>query len=135
MMYDRSNKMSRTKNGSVRLMDVGRAEPGFEKFAAAAKRAGTSEVAIAQYAKFVGAVRRLAPKALLELSPEEVEALDEALLDKAGVYRTVLKMFYRTHKRHDLLDSLPRQRRQKRRRIGLDDVLTPEDVQALIAEC
>ena len=127
--------MSRTKDGSVRLVDVGRAEPGFEKFAAVAKRAGTSEEALAQYGKIIGALRRLAPKALLELSPEEVEALDEALLNKAGVYRTLLKMFYRAHKRHDLLDALPRQRRQKRRRIGLDDVLTPEDVQAMIAEC
>jgi integrase len=123
-----------TKPEGTRVADIGRAEPGFARFAQVRRIAGTSEEAIEQYAKFIGAARRLAPRDLLDLTVAEIETLDAALLGISSTVRTVLKMYFRAHKRQDLLDALPKQRRQKKRRASLEDVLTPDNVQALIAQ-
>ncbi len=114
---------------------LGKAEPGWARFADVRTQQGTKEAALEEYARFFGIVRRLSPKPLLDLSVVEVEALDRVLLGKSAPVRVVLRMFYTVHKRHDLLDALPRQKRTKARRIALHTVLMPEDVQAIIAVC
>jgi integrase len=124
--------MSSSKKPGKTTRDVGRSEPGFKDFAQFRRRAGTTDATLDQYAEFIGTVRNICEKPLLSLDVDGVEALDDKLLKKAPCYRAVLKMFYRVHKRMDLLDALPRQRREKERRIGLDDVLMPDDVMALI---
>src|SRR3989442_13467084 len=125
--------MPNSKSGK-KTKDVGQSEPGFKDFAQFRRRAGTTDETLDQYAEFLGTVRNICGKPLLSLDVKGVESLDEKLLKKASCYRAVLKMFYRSHKRTDLLDALPRQRREKERRVGLDDVLMPDDVMALIAE-
>ena len=108
-------------------------EPGFTRFSEVSRRQGSTPQSIVQYARYIGAARKLAPKPLLELTVTEAEDLDLKLLERAPVLRTVVKMYYRAHKRADLLLAFPRQRRQKKPRGSLDDVLMPEDVMRLIA--
>lgn len=120
------------RNGQRTRLEVGTSEPGFDKFAKHYRRSGTSDETIAQYAEFLGRVRMDAGKPLLDLAVEEVEELDEKLLARAKCYRTVLQMFFRGNRRPDLLEALPRQRRVKKRRLGLDEILMPEDVMKLI---
>src|SRR5438309_1504243 len=98
---------------------IGKAEPGWARFEDVRRRQKSTEAAIEQYAKFIGIVRRLSPKPLLDLTVTEVEALDRALLTKSSPVRVVLRMFYGAHGRDDLLRALPRQKRTKTRRIGL----------------
>src|SRR2546425_1029769 len=114
------------------VAEIGASEPGWDVFSKAYRRQGTTPEALREYAKYVGAVRKLSPKPLLKLSINELEDLDEKLLAKSKVLRTVLKMFFRGNKRLDMVDALPRQRRQKERRLGLEDILMPVDVAALI---
>lgn len=107
-------------------------EPGFARFSEVAQRQGSTPQSITQYARYIGAARKLSPKPLLELTVAEAEKLDLRLLERAPVLRTVVKMYYRAHRRLDLLEAFPRQRRPKKPRASLDDVLTPQDVVALI---
>src|SRR2546425_1842302 len=129
-MYPPVNRMSKPENRTV--SEIGESEPGWDTFAKAYRRQGTTPEALREYAKGVGAVRKLSAKPLLKLSIDELEDLDEKLLAKSKVLRTVLKMFFRGNKRLDMVEALPRQRRQKDRRLGLEDVLMPVDVAALI---
>src|SRR3989442_6268219 len=129
-MYPPVNRMSKVENRTV--SEIGESEPGWDTFAKAYRRQGTTPEALREYAKYVGAVRKLSPKPLLKLSVDELEELDEKLLAKSKVLRTVLKMFFRGNKRLDMVEALPRQRRQKERRLGLEDILMPADVAALI---
>ena len=115
--------------------ELGWSEPGFDKFAEYRARCGTSAETIEQYAEFLGSVRSTAAGPLLDLSVDELHALDLRLLKKPACFRTVLRMFYKAHRRHDLLDEMPPQRRQKERRLGLEEILTPADVDALIVAC
>src|SRR3989442_9061287 len=124
------NRMSNPEKRTV--AESGASEPGWDAFAKAYRRQGTTDEALREYAKYVGAVRKLSQKPLLKLSIDELEDLDEKLLAKSKVLRTVLKMFFRGNKRLDLVEALPRQRRQKERRLGLEDILMPKDVAALI---
>jgi integrase len=114
---------------------AGWAEPGFAEFADYRMRSGTSRETLEQYAEFLGTVRAKAPRPLLELTVKELQALDLALLKTAACYRTVLRMFYKAHKRHDLLDEMPRQRRRKEELPGLDETLMPADVDTLLEAC
>src|SRR5207247_521653 len=77
---------------------AGLAEPGFDRFRSERKRLGhpTADT-ILQYAGILGKVRELSGKPLLELSVEEVEALDGKLRDLSSVHRVVLKMFFTTN--------------------------------------
>src|SRR6267378_1915863 len=112
--------------------EIGAAEPGYEAFVRYSKRLnGTSEATLRSYAQYLGMVRRLSPKPFLELDIDGIEALDMKLRKRAACLRTVLKMFLRASRRFDLDAALPRQRRPRRRRLGLDDVLTPGDVMDL----
>jgi len=111
--------------------DIARAEPGWDRFERFYRRGGTTDQTIAQYAKFLGAVRTLSSKPFLKLTEDELGELDIRLLERSVAYRAVLRMFFKANGRSDLRDSMPRQRRPVRR-TGLDDVLTPEDVTKLI---
>jgi integrase len=125
--------MPKKANGTTK--EIGKREPGFETFARYYKRRGTQDAAIEKYAGWLGSLRTWAGKPLLQLDVDGVEALDEMLLTKGSVYRTVLKMFYRGNKRSDLDDALPRQNRPAKRKKGIDDVLMPDDVVKLIEAC
>jgi len=114
--------------------DIGMAEPGIDRFRSKRKRAGASEGTVDQYTEFVGMVRGLSGRPILELGVAEVEALDEKLLGRAKVLRTVLKMFLRANGRYDLDAVLERQSRPQKQ-ISEDEVLTPNDVMKLIAVC
>ncbi len=116
------------------MRDVGLAEPGWSEFESYYRRNGASEATLREYAKNVGMARTLAGKPLLKLNRREVVALDEKLLSRAQLTRTVVKMFYKAHRKYDLLEEFPRQRRA-RRNIGLNDVLMPEDIEKLLAAC
>jgi len=130
-----ARKTKTSEHGTRTTREIGFSEPGFDKFAAAYRRQGSSEYAIGRYAEFIGMVRNLSGKPLLDLSIEELEALDLKLLKHAKVLRTALKMFYNGCKRTDLRDALPRQRRQKERRMSEDEILTQEDVMKILGEC
>jgi integrase len=119
-----------TANGTN--VETGRAEPGWDRFESLRRRSGAKPPSLRTYAEVIGSIRKMAGKPLLELSEGEVEALDEALLGRAKVYRNILKMFFGAHKKRDLLDAMPRQRR-KAARLSLDQIISPKDVMALIA--
>ena len=114
-----------------RVQDVGRAEPGWDKFERFYRRGGSGDETILAYAEFIGSVRNLAGKPLLALTEDELGDLDLKLLKRARVYRNVLRMFFRANKKYDLIETMPRQRRTKRK-TGLEDVLMPEDVMKLM---
>src|SRR2546422_11123640 len=114
-----------------RVQDVGRAEPGWDKFERFYRRGGSGDETILAYAEFIGSVRNLAGKPLLALTEDELGDLDLKLFKRARVYRNVLRMFYRANKKYDLIETMPRQRRTKRK-TGLEDVLMPEDVMKLM---
>jgi len=81
----------------------------------------------------IGAARKLAGRPLLELSVEDVERLAESIAEKKSKsIATVLAMYYRVHGMRDHADAL-RGIRDNARRLGLDEVLTPEDVGRLIS--
>src|SRR5712692_11775249 len=119
-----------TTNGTN--VEAGRGEPGWDRFESLRKRAGASPQSLRTYAEIIGSIRRTAGRPLLDLTTDEIEALDERLLERAKVYRNVLKMFFGAHKRHDALDAMPRQRR-KARRLSQDEIPSPNDVMRLIA--
>jgi hypothetical protein len=108
-----------TANGTN--VETGRAEPGWDKFDSLRRRGGASPESLRTYAEILGSIRKMAGKPLLELTVGEIEALDEALLGRAKVYRNVLKMFLGAHKMRDLLDAMPRQRR-KTARLSLQEI-------------
>src|SRR2546427_11696716 len=114
-----------------RVQDVGRAEPGWDKFERFYRRGGSGDETILAYAEFIGSVRNLSGKPLLALTEDELGDLDLKLLKRARVYRNVLRMFYRANKKYDLIETMPRQRRTKRK-TGLEEVLMPEDVMKLM---
>lgn len=113
---------------------AGLSEPGFARFRSERERLGhPTPDTILQYAGLLGKVRQLAGKGLLDLSVDEVETLDGRLRDVSVVHRIVLKMFFTTNKKMELALALPRQSREKDRRLGLKDILMPEEVDQLIA--
>lgn len=112
--------------------EIGESEPGWARFERAYRLRGTKDPAFRAYATYLGAVRKMSPKPLLELSIAELEDLDLKLLGKSKTLRTVLKMFFRGNKRLDLVEALPRQRRDPERRRGLDETLMPGDIAAMI---
>jgi integrase len=114
-----------------RVQDIGRVEPGWDKFEKFYRRGGSSDETIRAYAEHIGSLRKMAGQPLLSLTEDDLSELDLTLLKRARVYRNVLRMFFRSNRRHDLIDSMPRQRRQTRKR-GLEDVLMPDDVMKLI---
>jgi integrase len=115
------------------MYDVGLMEPGTERFLEERERSGASGESRKDYTKIIGSVRVLAGKPILELSKDEIRALDKQLVSKAKVYRTVLKMFLRDNERIDLDAVLRRQHRPKKRKLALEEILFPEDVVRLIA--
>jgi integrase len=117
------------------MYDIGLAEPGVERFLEERKRSGASPESQRDYVKIMGSVRTLAGQPILELSKDGIRALDQKLVTKAKVYRTVLKMFLRDNERVDLDALLRRQHRPKKRKLSLDEILFPDDVVRLIAAC
>src|SRR2546422_4860642 len=112
-------------------VQVGRAEPGWDRFDSLRRRAGAQPESVRTYAEIIGSIRKMAGKPLLDLTTGEIEALDERLLGRAKVYRNVLKMFLGAHRMRDLLDAMPRQRR-KTARLSLQEIISPRDVMSLI---
>src|SRR5437773_1578084 len=114
------------------MLDIGLAEPGTERFLEERKRSGASEESRKDYVKILGSLRSFAGKPLLELSKDEMRGLDQQLVTKAKVYRTILKMFLRDNERLDLDAILRRQHRPKKRKASLEEILLPEDIAQLI---
>lgn len=114
------------------MLDIGLAEPGTERFLEERKRSGASEESRKDYVKIIGSVRTFAGKPLLELSKDEMRGLDQQLVTKAKVYRTILKMFLRDNERLDLDAVLRRQHRPRKRKASLEEILFPEDIAQLI---
>src|SRR5438128_63059 len=113
---------------------VGLGEPGFDRFRSERERLGhPTPDTILQYAGLLGKVRELAGKGLLDLSVDEVETLDGKLRDVSVVHRVVLKMYLTANRKMDLALALPRQSREKDRRLSLKDILMPGEVDQLIA--
>jgi len=114
---------------------VGRAEPGFDIFAQFYKEGGTKNETIVQYAKAIGTVRNLFVRPLLDLSVDELKALDlNKLRSMAKSYRTILRMFYNGNERLDLMRTLRPLRNQKGKRFAFEDILTPNEAQAVIVQ-
>src|SRR2546428_4468276 len=114
---------------------VGKAEPGFDKFAQFYKEGGTDDETITQYSGWIGSVRNLFGRPLLDLSVAELKALDIAKLrTMAKCYRTVLRMFYTANDRDDLLKVLRPLRNQKKRRDAFEEIIMPNEAQAIIAQ-
>ena len=87
-----------------------------------------------QYASFVGTLRSLADKPLLDLSSAEVKRFDiDIVRGRAGVYRAVLRMFYNANERDDLLRALPKFRKRKERRAAFETIIMPDDAASMIA--
>jgi len=120
------------KNRTV--MQIGEAEPGCDQFIRYRRRQGSTEESLRQYTSFLGSVRKLSDRPILELDKAGLETLDERLLKRAKVLRTVVKMFLRANGRRDVDDVFPRQRRPAKRNLGVDDILMPSDVMALISQ-
>jgi integrase len=114
---------------------MGTNEPGWTAFASYVRRArpGLSEETMEQYAKCLGMSRAFSGRPLLDLSVPEVEALDERLTAVAPAVRTTLKRFYRANRRADLDEAMVIQRKTPRRRLSADEILTPDDMAALIS--
>jgi integrase len=121
------------ETGKKLMYGVGLGEPGIERFLDERKRSGAGEQSRKDYVKILGSVRTFAGKPILELSKDDMRALDQQLVTKAKVYRTVLKMFLRDNERVDLDAVLRRQRRPKKRKLALEEILFPNDVGQLIA--
>src|SRR3989442_2922752 len=114
---------------------VGRAEPGFDKFAQFYREGGTDDKTIAQYSGWIGTIRNLFGRPLLDLSVEELKALDLAKLrTMPKCYRTVLRMFYNGNERIDLMRALRPLRNQKKKRDAFEDVIMPKEAQAVIMQ-
>lgn len=113
--------------------DVGMSEPGIERFLEERKRSGSGESSRLDYVKAIGSARRIAGKPLLELSKDEMRALDLKLIERAKSTRTILKMYLRDNERLDLDSVLRRQRRPKTRKESIDEILTPDDIMKLVA--
>lgn len=112
--------------------DLGMSEPGIQRFLEERKRSGSGESSRLDYVKAIGSARRIAGKPLLELSKDGMRAVDLRLIERAKSTRTILKMFLRDNERLDLDSVLKRQRRPKKRKESVDEILTPDDVMKLV---
>lgn len=92
---------------AVSARDVALAEPGFNRLVSIRRRAGTSESPLRTYASVLGAVRPRAPRALLDLSMTEIEALGERFVGRAPIYRIAMKMFYKANRRYEVAAEPP----------------------------
>jgi len=62
------------------------AEPGIQRFLEERRRSGASEKSQTDYVKAVGLVRELARKPILELTVDELRALDHRLVSRAKFF-------------------------------------------------
>src|SRR2546422_9505711 len=90
-----------------RVQDVGRAEPGWDKFERFYRRGGSGDGTILAYPEFIGSVRNLAGKPLLALTEDEIGDPDLKLLKRARVYRNPLPMFFRGDRKRQLSEGPP----------------------------
>jgi integrase len=120
-------------SGGGTNFEVGMAEPGIERFLEERRRSGSSEASQVDYVKAIGSARKLADKPILEMSKDELRALDMKLVTKAKSTRTILKMYLRDNERTDLDAVLKRQRRPRARKPSLEEILFPDEVMRLIA--
>lgn len=87
---------------------------------------------LSTYKKYLGLVCSLSPKPLLDLTKGEAQKVALKVSEKksAGTVGTVLRMFYRYHDREDLAECS--KFRRKHKRIDRFEILTVEEVNALI---
>ena len=119
------------------LLKEGMREPGMDRFLRIRSK-GASETSRKLYAKNIATVRRITrtipeigDKPLMKFSVDDAERLAEVLAEKPKSYATAAGMFWRVHKMRDhaeALHGIP----DNARRLGLDEILTPEDVGGLI---
>lgn len=106
-------------------------EPGMEDFLMYKAKNITSS-SLRTYKEYLGLVCGISPKPLLELTRSEAQrvALDISKKKSAGTIGTLIRMFYRYHDRDDLARCFKIRRKQKR--IDPSEILTVDEVNALI---
>jgi integrase len=114
---------------------IGWVEPGFDKFAEFYKEGGTKDETISQYAGWIGTVRNLFGRPLLDLTVAELKELDKTRLRTiAKCYRVGLRMFYTGNERDDLKKALRPLRNQKQAKFAFEEIIFPTEAQAIIAQ-
>lgn len=118
---------------AMNAVDVGRAEPGAGDFLMS-RAAGAKERTLENYARHLGIVRRRSPKALLDLTLPEAQALAARLARelKSGYSLAItVRMFFTFHGRADHAKAF--RIRAPRARLPPSKVLMLADVNKLVA--
>src|SRR5438552_10177475 len=112
--------------------EKGKNEPGADLYLAAVGT--TNAKSVETYLTILGSVIQRAPKPLLKLNPSEIRKLGAELKESKSGYQYIreLRKFYRANKRKNLEEAVPKARPNNNSTVGPDDILTVEQINALL---